>query len=465
MNTVNKIIPNTNMQCPNCDSKEWESVDQFRIKPSGMGICTSCAMISYPTKWQSAEEIKKHYRTSYRQPPTAANLFAGERKNHFHHKFLFETFEHWRKIGLENPKICEVGAAYGVTLNWIRTLFPKAELYGTELTTSMRRNAFHEFGIKLTEDIDETKKYDLIMSYKVLEHQLDPQKELARYTNLLTPQGLLYISVPTWFKSLFNFGIPGFDVEYYYDPNHINVWTREMFENIMARSGFEIVKGDQVIYASTYLAKANPETKLTPVLKLDPTEMKAKLKRILDAYLFFNENKFDQAIAVWSDYPQAHVSRAEMSRKLLADKGWDYFKENYLESAMRACPESAEVMVMATDFAMRAEKFKEAIEYAEIALSMKPENPVSLHQLSNIMREVAIRSKSVKEKFHYFAQAREVCRHLRFVSTQHFKEATDIIYELNSRLPFSGESGEVKAQEVTPQLQLVKDERPQELSL
>lgn len=436
---------NTNMNCPNCNENKWESVDAHRIKPQGMGICTSCGFVSYPSKWQTEEEIKKHYRSSYRNPPSHANLFSGERKNHFHHKFLLETFEKWKAEGLENPKICEVGAAFGWTLNWIKTVFPKAEIYGTELTTSFRRNAYHEFGINLTEDIDETKKYDLIMSYKVLEHQLDPNKALEKYTKLLTPNGLLYISVPTWFNALYNFGLTGFDIEYYYDPNHINVWTIEMFENIMNRAGFEIIKSDQVIYSSTYLCKPNPEMKTKPVLKLDVKEMKDKLARIKKAFLFFEENKFDEAIKEWPCYPQAHVSKAEMSRKLLTEKGWVAFQDAIIDPALEACPNTAEVVIMATDFAMRANEFPQAIKYAEVALQMKPENPISLNQLANTMRELALRGKNMKEKIHYFVQAREVCRHLRQVSTQHFKEATDMIFFFNSRIPFKGESLEIVA--------------------
>jgi SAM-dependent methyltransferase len=460
-------IENANMDCPNCDGKDWINVDRFRIKPAGMGLCAQCGFVSYPSKWKSPEEIKAHYRTDYRNPPNHQNLFACERKNHFHHKFLEETFKKWREQGLENPRICEVGAAFGFTLQWIRSIFPKAEIYGTELTTSMRRNAFHEFGIRLDEDIDESKQYDLIMSYKVLEHQLDPDLELERYTRLLKPDGLLYISVPSWFNSLYNFGAGGFDIEYYYDPNHINVWTREMFENILARSGFEQVKADHVIYSDTYLCKVNPEMRKTPVLYLNAAEIQTKLEKILMAFLLFQDQKFDEAIAAWPDYPQAHVSRAEMNRKLLTEKGWPFFREHYVERAMTDCPTSTDVVIMATDFAMRANEFIEATHYAEDALQMKPENPTSLNHLANIMREIAIRGKGTKEKLHYFLQAREVARHLRNVSTQHFREATDLVLFFNSKLPFKGENAEkaIVAEPEQPTAVVVEERAKPELTL
>lgn len=444
-----KIVTDSKMKCPNCGENHWEDVDHLRMKPQGMALCLSCGFVSYPSKWKSLEEIKEHYRTSYRNPPSHANLFACERKNHFHHKFLVDTFEGWKKEGKDAPVICEVGAAFGFSLHFFRSIFPKADLNGTELTTSMRRNAAHEFGIRLTEEIDESKTYDFIMTYKVLEHQFEPLKELERYRKLLKPDGLLYISVPTWFKSLYNFGMSGFDLEYYFDPNHINVWTREMFESLLGRAGFEIVKSDQIIYSSTYLCKVG-EPK-TDTVKHDPTLIRAALANIKAAFLAFNDNDFKKAISIWADYPQAWASHAEMSRKLLAEKGWQGFNEEIIEPALKACPESSDILVMATDFAMRAGEFTTAIKFAEQALLAKPENPTSLNQLANIMREMALRAKDERERLHYFDQARQIARHWRNVSTQHFKEATDLILFLNSKLPFKGENDEAE---------VVKPKRP-----
>lgn len=455
---VTKLVEKTNMRCPNCSENKWESVDQHRIKPAGMAICTECGFISYPTKWQSKESIKEHYRNSYRNPPSHQNVYSGERKNHFHLKFLNDLFKKWKAAGIESPRICEIGAAFGFTLQLIKQEFPKAEIYGTELTVSMRRNAYHEFGIKLSEDIDESLQYDLIMSYKVLEHQTDPDQELTRYAKLLKPEGLLYMSVPTWFNSLCNFGMAGFDLEYYYDPNHINVWTEEMFENIFTRAGYSIEKEDQIMYSSTYLLRYTGPADV-PVLKLNVEEMKTKMAKIKKAYMAFTENNFLEAIMTWPDYPSAYASHAEMSRKLLAEKGWDYFHDTILRLAIDACPTSAEMVIMATDFAMRAQQWTAATKYAEQALLMKPENPVSLNQLVNIMREMALRAKTPKERTHYFLQAREVARHLRLVSTQHFKEATDLVFFFNSKLPFPGEREIVAVdQQAPPQVEVREPE-------
>lgn len=129
-----------------------------------------------------------------------------------------------------------------------------------------------------------------------------------------------------------------------------------------------------------------------------------------------------------------------MSRKILGEKGWKAFSEEIIEPALKACPESADILVMATDFAMRAGEWQTATKFAEKALLWKPENPVSLSHLVNIMREIGIRAKDPKEKLHYFIQAREIATHWRNVSGQHFKEATDLILFFNAKIPFEGET-------------------------
>lgn len=422
------------MTCTNCGSNSWENVDAARMKPAGMHMCSDCGFVSYPGKWAKYEDIKKHYRNSYRQPPNSNNLFTGQRKIHFHNAFLQDVFKEWAEKSFTTPKVFEVGAAYGLVLNWLKNNFPDGEFSGTEWALTYKRNAKHEFGIDLVDDFDDTKKHDLIISYKVAEHQLDVDKELKKYSESLTENGYLYISVPTWLDSANNFGLSGFDLEYYYDPNHINVWTREHFENILERAGFEIIKKDYLIYDSTYLCKPNLKNRNKPLYKADPEAIKEKLARIKHAYSLFTQQRHQEAISVYPDYPAAWISLAEVSRQEL-------FKNaqlaEFIQRMIQACPTSVDVVVTATDLLMRADKFDDAIKYAEHALQCKPENPASLGQLMNIFRELALRARTncepEKEK-KYWSEARAVAAHLRSISTQHFKESTDAIYLFNAQI-------------------------------
>jgi len=437
------------LRCIVCNSTDkWENVDHVRNKPAGMHICTNCGFTSYPSKWQSKEAILEHYRKNYRQPPTHANVFTGQRKLHFHEAFLGSVFEEWKTKGLK-PQITEIGAAFGMALAWLRARVPGAQVEGTELTTSFRRVAQHEYNIKLTEDFDDTKTYDLIMSYKVAEHQLDADKELRRYALCLKETGYLYISVPIWFTRMHNFGATGFSMDYYYDPNHINVWTRKHFEGLLKKAGLEIVKQDHVLYDSTYLCKRNDALMNEAVEFENPEEIKAKMMAIKNAKTLYDAGKYEEAIAAFPDFPVAHVNKLEMTRKQVFEKGWEYIKEHVIEPAQRACPGCYDISVMATDLAMRANKWEEALKYCEIALQQKPETPTSLSQLIYIYREMAIqagRMRSFEEESHYFAQAISVAKHLRNVSLQSQSEATDRIFEYAACIPTESElQAQVKA--------------------
>jgi hypothetical protein len=85
---------------------KWPDEDE-KGKKIGMAMCNSCGMISYPSKYQSKEEIIAHYRKEYRKPPSVMNMFTGQRKNHFHMAFLKEYFDWCSKLELINDDLIE----------------------------------------------------------------------------------------------------------------------------------------------------------------------------------------------------------------------------------------------------------------------------------------------------------------------------------------------------------------------
>lgn len=429
------------MNCPNCGIDHWKDVDHLRYKDKddkgekiGMAMCTNCGFVSYPSKYKSKAEIIEHYRKEYRKPPTVLNMYTGQRKNHFHLAFLKELIEKWHREK-SSPAILDIGTAFGMSLNMFQQVLPDAKLYGTELTTSYKNVCKHEFGIDLTDDFDESIKYDLIMSYKVLEHQLDPHIELQRVRKALKPDGHFYISVPTWFDSLVNFGLEGFDLNYYYEPDHINVWTRNIFENLLKRSGFEIVKMDPYMYGFSYLCKPVAVAEATEIFKEDCSEIEKKMKAAKDAFECFLDQKYDEAIAIYPDFPAAWVSAIEMKRKLLTEKGWNWFKEEVLEKALAACPYSVELMITYTDFATRAKRWEEALKMAERSLHLKPQNPGSLHLIGSAYEQAAAFTKDKKEVIALLKKAREAYLHYSKVSEQNKHDCISKIYYLSAHIP------------------------------
>ncbi len=421
------------MRCVVCDAPDkWKNVDEHRIVPKGMSICEGCGFVSYPSLYKSEEEIKAHYRTDYRKIPKVNNLYTGLRKNHFHDAFLGPVFAEMKKR-TEKPVIGEVGAAYGVLLNHIKVAyFPEGDLSGTELTTTYRRVAFNEYGINLSEDFDLSKKYDLIMSYKVAEHQLDVDLRLREYALALNENGLLYISVPIWFGKLNNFGVPGFDLEYYYDTNHINAWTRDLFETVLAKAGFEILKQDHLMYDSTYLCKRNDAMMKKPPHREDPKEIEARMGAIKKAFERYQAQDFAGAIKAYADYPDAWLSQYEKRRAELHEQKQevtldDVLKEFY-QPFREACGDNYDTWRFVADLAMRYNDFDRALEYWQFCINVRPGAGYVLQPITMCYRRMAEETKDPAYADALRQKCIEITRHWISADLENRGEAINWLY-------------------------------------
>lgn len=428
------------MRCPICSTEgRWKNVDQYRLKPAGMHMCESCGFVSYPEIVKNDSKLKDYYRTDYRTPPTSGNVFTGQRKLHYHAEFLAELFDKWKKEN-KKPVVCEIGAAFGMFLNWMRGIFPEGKYHGTELTLSFRRNAFHEFNLRLDEEFDDSRKYDLIASYKVAEHQPNIDIELRRYVEALKDTGLIYISVPIWFQCMSNFGASGFSLEYYYHTNHINVWSEANFEALLKKVGLEVIKKNDVYYDTTYLCKRNDEL-MKEAPKYDSPmaiiEHMDRIKKASDALL---EKNYAEAIKQWCNFPEAHLARYESNRAQIHKKGWDWIKENVIETMIMDCPNRSEAYLFAADLSMRYDKFELALEYLQKTLELRPNNPKSLYDISNCFRSIAVRVEDPKQKAHYFEESRRAMRQLRQTSMQHRDDSINWIFHDNANIPMPWEN-------------------------
>ena len=438
-----------------CDeTSKWKSVDQYRLKPSGMSICMNCGFVSYPQRYKSMQDAKNYYLKEYRKnsAPSVMNLYTGQRKLHYHAHFLRDLIDQWGKEEFHKPVICEVGAAFGMVLNWFKKqCFPNAEIYGTEWDLAMRRNAWHEWKIKLDEDFDPSRKYDLIMTYKVAEHQSDADVRLREYAESLTDKGRVYVSVPIWFDTLNNFGKQGFELEYYYHPDHINVWTRKLFETVLAKAGLEIVKDNHTFYDSSYLCKRNDALMTAPKQFEDPKDVIDSLDKIFRANQAGMDGDYDKAVEIYPNFPYGWEGKYEKNRSKIHAKGFEFIFENYLKPALDACPTSAETRLLVGDICMRYEKFKDAIKFLELSLRMKPENSEALGRIAKCFREMSARTSDREEKKRLRLEARNVERYRRDVSKQDEPDAISWIYNDNAKIeaPYEQASAVVDSTRVT----------------
>lgn len=432
------------LNCPICHKNEWENVDRYRIKAQGMNLCHGCGFVSYPEKYKDKAAVREYYRKEYRPAPNINNLYTGQRKLHYHGAFLQELISKWAGEGKTAPVITDVGAAMGMFAAWWKNgprlpsgapAFPDADINGVELTTSFRRVAYHEFGVKLTEDLDTTKQYDLISSYKVLEHIFDPDKELELYRNQLKPDGYLYISVPVWFEKLSNFGVGGWDIEYYYHPDHVNAWSRAHFEYILRRAGFKIIKEDHDTYDSTYLCSIGEETK--PALPLPAYDMIGNhLAKIHAADEALRRKNWDLAVELWPRFPVARRARYEFSR---ADAhkagGYDWIKRHHIDPWLQIDPGCIDGLTFAADVALRYDQFDDCLGYLKQCLQIHTNSESHLSMLGNVYRAMAQKAPNEEKKIELFGQALGISRAIRNNSLQSMPQAVTWAYNDASMIP------------------------------
>lgn len=435
------------MRCICCDADDkWKNVDEFRVVPKGMSICMNCGFVSYPSMYKSEDEIKAYYRKDYRNVPKVGNLFTGSRKLHNHDAFLGPALKEMKKR-TETPVIGEVGAALGMVLNHIRqNYFPNGEFYGTELTTTYRRVAFHEYGLNLSEDFDLSKQYDLIISYKVAEHQMDIDKRLREYALALKPDGLLYISVPTWFEAMTNFGLPGFDLEYYYEPSHINVWTKKLFEMLLKKAGLEVIKYDGLIYNDTYLCKRNDD-----VMKMEhpefeqPDQIMAKMKFIKEAFEHMKVGNAELAVKAYPNYPEAWTllyerRRHEVHQDKQGDIPFDEIMREFYEPFRSACGDCYETWRFVADLALRYDQFELSLEYWQRCIQARPGAGYVLGPITHCYRRMADVAKDEKIAMALRKKSAEITKHWVMCDLESRPEAMNWLYYDLAKLPMPGEA-------------------------
>jgi len=399
-------------RCIICEESDWKNVDKYIHKPQGAFICKSCGFVTYDSILKK-EEMKDFYRSKkneYRAAPTVTNEYQQERKLHYHAMFLSPLFKEWKKEK-KNPVVFESGAAYGRFLNFVRNAFPECELHGAELTLSMRRVAWNYFNIKLDEEFDESRKYDLIASYKCAEHVPDIDLEIRKYAECLTEDGRVYIGVPMWFRSIACFGMPAWSIAEYYHPNHINMWTRKLFESLLKKCGLEVTEENHVFYDSVYLCKRNDSLMDTPIEKEDYKKIIETMKTYKKANDHYQGGRFKQAIEEYPNFPDAYLKHYETNRAQFHSEGLETLNK-FLDFAIKSCPDSSLIYNFCGDICARYELYENSVKYFKKSLTLRPNDPVALLNLSKVYRELE-----------HFDESAQVAKHIIETSSQHKNEA------------------------------------------
>jgi len=297
------------MRCFICDQENHFSFGKLNPERELL-ICKNCGNIAYHVTKEDEEKIKHYYDKEYRGQIGVQNLTTTTRKLNFVKMFLLPWFSDKEKFDektgglISHPLVIgDVGCATGYLVDWFRRRGHKAT--GSEWTTTMRRFAEHFYGIPVTQELTPKHKYDLLTMYHTLEHMVEPDKKLEKYKSLLADDGTMMISVPEWLDVLYEPGmghVSSFLNVFHKD--HIDVFTRRSFENLLGKVGLTIEHEERDVYGQDYLVKKG---KVSPILKENWEEQRDKIMKIKNAIELYKQEKYRDAVTLWPKFPAAYM--------------------------------------------------------------------------------------------------------------------------------------------------------------
>ena len=196
-------------------------------------ICKYCKLV-YLRPQPSPRELKNFYNTTY-QVDFKRNKKTMSRKAK---RFLKEIGEFAKPGGL-----LELGCSYGFFLKKAKE--DGWRVKGLEWSGEACSYAINQLNLDVSdESLQEITlnqcKFDVVTAWHVLEHLLDPRQELSNIRNVLNPRGIFSFTTPN-IDSL-QFRLLRNKWEWLSPPAHVCLFGISSINNLLEKSGFEILK-------------------------------------------------------------------------------------------------------------------------------------------------------------------------------------------------------------------------------
>jgi 2-polyprenyl-3-methyl-5-hydroxy-6-metoxy-1,4-benzoquinol methylase len=224
------------------DARHGSSQHLFDVKRWRVTRCDSCGLIMTGSAFEEHQYDAANYYTM---------RFDSVDDIYFEWAFRWRWI--LRKIGksAKPGSLLDVGAGNGLFVKIAGEEFGW-RARGLELSNAEVNFAKDVLGVeiepKLLNEIPE--KFDVITSFNVLEHVVDPIALVSEMRDHLNPGGLVAVTTPNpgcvqaRIKGLQKWGMIS-------PPHHINIFSREALELTLGNAGFEIVSYDTL---STYIS-------------------------------------------------------------------------------------------------------------------------------------------------------------------------------------------------------------------
>lgn len=211
--------------------------DQFHLKYQkelfAVVTCAKCNLHFIPPYYR-----KKINYTQYKNADVTAAVRAGNNWVKIQrHKLRFKFIQKFVRSG----KLFDLGAGWGHFMLAGKEL--GYDVYGVEISEQPYLYCVNDLKLPVDHidffEMDETKKFDVITMWDVLEHIDKADDFLAKCTKLTKPGGYLFLQVPqidSYFAKRHkdNWKMMGLD--------HVNYFGKETITKILEKNGYEVMK-------------------------------------------------------------------------------------------------------------------------------------------------------------------------------------------------------------------------------
>lgn len=163
-------------------------------------------------------------------------------------------FEHTRKdiaplLPERASRALEIGCGTGSTLAWLKTRYPGLATVGVEgngeLKDMLAKNVDQALIADLNKGVPELGQFDLILALDVLEHLTNADRTLVMLREMLTPDGVLIVSLPNvayWAigADLLVFGRFQYEEAGIMDRTHLRFFTAQSAGEMIQGAGLKL---------------------------------------------------------------------------------------------------------------------------------------------------------------------------------------------------------------------------------
>ena len=246
------LYRNENIECPICNTSQSELIgkkDRYGLSYK-TNICINCGLV-YTNPRMDQESYNQFYNEDYRKlyvgnTSPNFNFFNTQRNNG---KKIYSYLTEHNLIQKPSSFILEIGCGAGGIVDVFKENGHKIK--GIDLGKEYINYGKEKYNLDLEvgtlSDIKLEETPDIIIYSHVLEHILDLNKELQTLRKYVNKDTIIYIEVPRIKEIHKNYEA---NILKYFQNAHTFNFSLETLSNLFAKSGFELLHGNQFVQSA-----------------------------------------------------------------------------------------------------------------------------------------------------------------------------------------------------------------------